>query len=67
MEKCYFCLERLEKGQQIICVDACPMYALDVGPMIKLHEKSGTIVKAEGFHNNDKIKTSIVCTSKQRK
>jgi len=60
MEKCDLCLDRLERGQQTICVEACPMYALDVGPMEKLQEKHGNIVETEGFLNNDKIKPSII-------
>lgn len=67
MEKCDLCLDRLERGQQTICVEACPMYALDVGPIEKLQEKYGNIVETEGFFNNDKIKPSIIFTPKQGK
>ena len=65
MEKCDLCLDRLEKGQQTICVEACPMYALDVGHIEKLQEKYGKNRKAEGFLNNDKIKPSIVLKQKR--
>jgi hypothetical protein len=46
-------------------VEACPMYALDVGTMEQLQEKYGNIVEAEGFLNNDKVKPSIIFTPKR--
>lgn len=49
MEKCNFCFERLEQGQQTICVEACPMYALDAGSIDQLRNKYGNITEAEGF------------------
>ena len=65
MQKCDLCLNRLEKGQQAICVDACPMYALDVGPLEKLRETYGNNVEAEGFLNNTRIKPSIILKYKK--
>ena len=67
MEKCDLCLDRLEKGEQTICVEACPMYALDAGSMEELQEKYGNNVEAEGFLNNDKVKPSIVLKHKKVK
>ena len=60
MEKCDLCLDRLEKEQQTICVEACPMYALGVGSIEELQKKYGNNIKAEGFLYNDKIKPSII-------
>ena len=60
MQKCNLCMERLEKGQQTICVEACPMYALDVGPINELREKYGDNVDAVGFTYSEKYKPSIV-------
>lgn len=60
MQKCNFCLERIEQGQQTICVEACPMYALDAGPLDELQEKYGKIYEAEGFKYFEKFKPSIV-------
>ncbi|MFX1385661.1 MAG: 4Fe-4S dicluster domain-containing protein [Promethearchaeota archaeon] len=60
MDKCDLCLDRIEQGQQTICVEACPMYALDVGPINKLREKYGNNVDAEGFNYSEKYKPSIV-------
>ncbi len=67
MEKCNFCLERLEKGQQTICVEACPMFALDAGTLEELREKYGSIVEAEGFSYIEKFKPSVIFKSKQKK
>jgi anaerobic dimethyl sulfoxide reductase subunit B (iron-sulfur subunit) len=60
MQKCNFCLERLEGGKQAICVEACPMYALDAGPLEQLREKYGNIIEAEGFKYFNKFKPSII-------
>lgn len=64
MRKCDLCLERLEQGQQTICVEACPMYALDVGSVEQLQQKYGSNTNAIGFKNNNKIKPSIIFKSK---
>ena len=32
MQKCGFCVERWSEGKKPICVEACPMRALDAGP-----------------------------------
>ena len=60
MQKCDLCWERLEKGKQPICVEACPMYALDSGYLDELEKKYGNIVQAEGFIFSEKIKPSII-------
>ena len=59
MQKCDLCLERLEQGQQAICVEACPMYALDVGPLDELKARYGDTVEAEGFRFSERFKPSI--------
>lgn len=59
MQKCNFCIDRIEKGQQTICVEACPMYALDAGPIRELREKYGDTAEAEGFRYNKKVGPSV--------
>lgn len=66
MQKCNFCLERLEQGQQPICVEACPMYALDAGPLEILQEKYGIIIEAEGFNYSERFKPSVIFKPKQQ-
>ena len=67
MEKCNFCLERLEQGQQTICVEACPMYALDAGPIDELRRKYGDIIEAEGFKYSKKFMPSVIFKPKLKK
>ena len=55
MRKCNLCIERLEQGKQTICVEACPMYALDVDSIEELQQKYGKILSAQGFKKNEKI------------
>jgi anaerobic dimethyl sulfoxide reductase subunit B (iron-sulfur subunit) len=49
MQKCDLCLDRLEQGKAPICVEACPMYALDAGPIEELQKKYGDIRDGEKF------------------
>lgn len=48
MVKCHFCLDRLEEGKVPICVEACPMMAIDVGPIEELENRYDTRTEAEG-------------------
>lgn len=41
MSKCTMCVDRLENGDMPVCVNACPMRALDFGPIEELVEKYG--------------------------
>lgn len=66
MQKCDFCLERLEQGQKPICVEACPAYALDVAPLDELKEKYGDATKAEGFSYSPRFKPSVIFKCKPR-
>lgn len=66
MQKCDLCLERLEKGQQTICVEACPMYALDVGPLDELKAKYGDGVEAEGFSYSERFKPALVSRARRQ-
>ena len=36
MQECEFCLDKLAESKKPICVDACPMWALDAGPIQEL-------------------------------
>ncbi len=66
MEKCDFCQSRLARGEQVICVESCPMYALDAGPMDQLREKYGNSVEAAGFGYLDKVKPAVVFKPKRQ-
>jgi len=65
MDKCDLCQERLAAGQQAVCVEACPMYALDVGPIEELEEKYGAGKTAVGFKTFDRFGPSIRFRAKE--
>lgn len=64
MQKCDFCLDRLDEGQQPICVEACPMFALEIGVLPELQKKYGDGKEAHGFRYSKKIKPAVVLTPK---
>ena len=66
MQKCDLCLERLLQGLKPICVAACPMRALDAGPMEELIRRYGGGREAEGFLYSLKLEPSIVFKRKAR-
>ena len=43
-----------------ICVEACPMRALDAGPLEELKAHYGDIQEVEGFTHSKKTKPSII-------
>lgn len=49
MQKCDFCLERLRQRKKPICVESCPMRAMDAGSLDELRTRYGNIQQAEGF------------------
>jgi len=65
MQKCDLCLDRLEEGKKPICVEACPLRALDAGAMEELQAKYGDIRDAEGFGYSEKLIPSIVFKPKK--
>jgi Fe-S-cluster-containing dehydrogenase component len=42
MSKCDFCIDRIRIGLNPVCVDSCPMRALDFGPLEELRIKYGS-------------------------
>ena len=65
MQKCHFCLDRLAENKKPACVDACPMRAMDAGPMEELRAKYGDIREAEGFVYSEKLNPCIVFKPKK--
>jgi anaerobic dimethyl sulfoxide reductase subunit B (iron-sulfur subunit) len=64
MEKCNLCLDRLIQGKQPICVDACPMHALEVAPMSELSRRYGDVKTADGFDFSSEANPSIIVRGK---
>lgn len=65
MQKCDLCLERWGEKKKPICVEACPMRALDSGPLDELETKYGSIRETEGFVYSKKTKPAIVFKARQ--
>jgi anaerobic dimethyl sulfoxide reductase subunit B (iron-sulfur subunit) len=60
MQKCDLCLERWKENKKPICVEACPMEALDAGPLDVLMKKYGNTKEACGFVHSRKTLPSII-------
>ncbi len=62
MQKCDLCLDRISEGKKPSCVGACPMRALDAGPLEKMHEAYGNIndKEAEGFTYFEVVEPSVI-------
>jgi len=64
MGKCDFCLERIEAGKAPNCVEACPVRALEAGPLKILEEKYGTGREAPGFKYSPRTRPAVVIKAK---
>jgi anaerobic dimethyl sulfoxide reductase subunit B (iron-sulfur subunit) len=60
MTKCTFCEDRLAKGQNPACVDACPMRCLDFGELEELRQKYGDLDAIEPLPAGDITKPAFV-------
>jgi anaerobic dimethyl sulfoxide reductase subunit B (iron-sulfur subunit) len=65
MEKCDLCLRRLMENKKPICVEACPMRALDAGPLDDLKARYGSINETEGFVYFANIEPHIIFRPKR--
>jgi anaerobic dimethyl sulfoxide reductase subunit B (iron-sulfur subunit) len=66
MQMCTFCLDRITADRKPVCVEACPMRALDAGPLKELQKQYGTIQETEGFTCAKKTKPSIIFKPRYR-
>jgi len=64
MGKCDFCLERVAAGKLPDCVEACPVRALDAGPLEMLRAKYGDKQSAVGFKYSKRVRPAVVFKSK---
>lgn len=65
MQKCDFCVDRWAEGKKPVCVDACPMWALDAGPLDELEAKYGSITDSEGFVYSEDLVPSVILKPKR--
>jgi anaerobic dimethyl sulfoxide reductase subunit B (iron-sulfur subunit) len=64
MQKCTFCPDRLEEGESPACVGACPVRALDAGPMEELKAKYGAAGDGTGFRYDPALGPCLVVKPK---
>jgi NADPH-dependent glutamate synthase beta subunit-like oxidoreductase len=67
MQKCDFCRDVWSDQDKPICVEACPMRALDAGPLHELEAKYGQCREGAGFAWSAKTNPSVVIRPKARK
>ncbi|WP_139650604.1 4Fe-4S dicluster domain-containing protein [Raoultibacter phocaeensis] len=60
MSKCTMCIDKLIKGDQPQCALACPMRALDFGPLVDLVAKYGDGRALEGMPDTSELKPAMV-------
>jgi len=65
MQMCNFCMDRLVVRKKPICVAACPMRALDAGPMEELKTRYGGAKEATGFIFSAETEPSIIFKPKR--
>lgn len=60
MRKCTFCIDRWQAGKVPDCVEACPVRALEAGPLERIEAKHGTTRAAEGFTYSKRTRPAVV-------
>lgn len=60
MSKCTMCIDRLEKGQKPICVESCPLRALDFGTLDEMIAKYGDQRRLEGMPDERTTKPAFL-------
>ena len=60
MQKCNFCIDRWAEGAKPACVQGCPTWVLDAGPIDELQAKYGTVKEADGFAYAPELRPSII-------
>lgn len=59
-QMCHLCLERWAEGRKPVCVEACPVKALDAGTLDELRAKYGSIRVAVGSDYVAKLQPSVI-------
>jgi len=60
--KCDFCIDLQEKGENPVCVASCPMRAIEFGPIDRLRKKYGSVSQIKGMPSNSITEPNIVIT-----
>jgi anaerobic dimethyl sulfoxide reductase subunit B (iron-sulfur subunit) len=64
MRKCNYCLDRFNQGKLPNCIEACPVRALDAGPLAELENRYGEIKETVGFKFSKKTKPAVIIKPK---
>jgi anaerobic dimethyl sulfoxide reductase subunit B (iron-sulfur subunit) len=64
MRKCNYCLDRFTQGKLPNCIEACPVRALDAGPLEELEKTYGTNRSAQGFTYSEKTRPAVIIKPK---
>jgi anaerobic dimethyl sulfoxide reductase subunit B (iron-sulfur subunit) len=64
MRKCNYCIDRHLEGKLPDCIEACPVRALDAGPLEELEEKYGGNKKAVDFKYSKRTIPAVVIKAK---
>ncbi len=65
MQKCNLCRDRWAEGKKPVCVQGCPMRALDAGPVDEMEARYGKTKEVEGFTYSKSNKPSVVFKPKR--
>ena len=63
-QMCTFCRDRTEEQKKPACVEACPMRALDCGPLEDLRNNYGDVNEVRGFRYSSETDPSVVFKSR---
>jgi anaerobic dimethyl sulfoxide reductase subunit B len=60
--KCNFCIDLQERGEDPVCVATCPMGAIEYGPIDELRKKYGDISQIKGMPKANITSPNLVIT-----
>ncbi|AWU96836.1 DMSO/selenate family reductase complex B subunit [Azospirillum ramasamyi] len=60
MSKCDFCIDLQAKGEDPVCVAACPLNAIKYGPIEELRARYGTVADAKGLPSSSITRPNLV-------
>jgi anaerobic dimethyl sulfoxide reductase subunit B (iron-sulfur subunit) len=58
-------MNRWQEGRKPICVEACPVWALDAGPLDELESRRGVLKEIDGFKDDEKNKPSVIFKARE--
>ncbi|MBM3155055.1 MAG: 4Fe-4S dicluster domain-containing protein [Chloroflexi bacterium] len=65
MQKCHFCIDRWSERRKPICVEACPVWALDAGPLDELESRHGVLREVDGLKYDERNRPSVIFKARE--